>query len=250
MLWPLSTTFWPVPDYFNEIQYGTVQYQYELDAEEHRYLRTYLVSLDCSSQAQAILNQESVYVVNYCLYRLESTSEISMECDIGRIETYKRNCSGNQPTMKSFYGSSLSALLPFLKEITVKFMAHCPNEQAAVRVVANFLEHEAKRLYASCTTSAVRLGNIRTIVAITWPRPFKAIILRYLTYDLLSPIYNEDKTIKRLTCENENGFADRLKAEAYVCTVFSRVRHSWYIKFGVSTQKIVVWSHRTFSNCP
>lgn len=149
-----------------------------------------------------------------------------MECGIGSIETYKNNGSSNLPTLKFFYGSSPSSSLIFLNGIIVRCMAHCLHEDAIVRVVANFFEYEVERLYSSYTMNAFRLGNTRKSVVIAWSSPFQAIILSYLTYDVLSPVIDEDRTINQLTCENENASADSLKAQAYDCTAVCQMQHS------------------------
>ena len=65
--------------------------------------------------------QEFSAVADYRMYRLDNTSRLVTSGDAGRIAKYVQRCRGIRPTMRSFDGTDLIQLLPFLKDIRITF---------------------------------------------------------------------------------------------------------------------------------
>ena len=170
------------------------------------------------------------------------TSILVLENDEGRIGKYVKRCQCIRPTMKTFDGSSPITLLSFLKDISITFNAQRLNEGAAVRVVANFLERDAERLYTSYTMTALRSRSLRSAGSISWPGLVNLLIRCYLTDDVLNDAYEKDATIRQLPHENENVYADRLEDLAYSCTAvfFDAALVNYFIRgLAVETRDIV-----------
>ena len=132
-----------------------------------------------------------------------------------KIHRLKKRLCGLLPTLHPFDGKKLISLLTFLSQLREGLNALGVAEAAAVRVLAFFLDGDAKSFYDSVTMTGTCSRN--TNRTYTCPYVLHSLIDRYLTDTELQDAYVRVTLIAQRPNENENDYEDRIAAAARDC---------------------------------
>ncbi len=154
-------------------------------------------------------------VLNYRLYRLRDTSSAAKEDDLRRIVRLKLHIEGLQTSMEKFDATRPIKLLDFLATFKEAVDALGKSEAVAVRVLAFFLEGDAKDAYMAQMAPGTRSRG--TPLSMTWPYVINMLLERFLSDDVLEEAHDEVTRAVQRDREDEMDFAQRILDASRVC---------------------------------
>ena len=164
--------------------------------------------------AQTML-KVSEKVIDYRLYRLPDTTAEPTSSDLQHMYRLKKQVDGLYPALGAYSGAQPVHLLEFLTTFKEAMIGLGKSEGCAVRVLAYFLEGDAKDVYQAQTSAgAVHVGDV---LSQTWPYVVHHLLIRFLTDDVLQEAHDAVARATQRDDEDEVAFAQRIEHAARDC---------------------------------